>query len=131
MPAVTPGVLLDTSVLINLLHRRENTVGMIRDLTLRGFALAICPINIAEVYAGIRKGEEKRTEELFSGFQWLPLTREIARKAGEIVSTKRRGGRTHALDDMIIAATAIHYGYSLLTDNRKDFEVPEVRLFSE
>jgi predicted nucleic acid-binding protein len=30
---------------------------------------------------------------------------------------------------MMIAATAIEYGYTLLTDNRKDFEIPEIDLF--
>ena len=129
-PAAT-GILLDTTVLIELLRHREKAVVQVRDLTLRGFALAICPITVAELYAGMRKGEEQSTAELLSAFQWLPLSREVARKAGEIVASKRRAGRTHALDDMIIAATAMHYGYALLTDNRKDFAVPGIPLYSE
>lgn len=131
MAAAAPGVLVDTTVLIDLLHHRPETVEQFRELALRGFALAICPITVAELFAGARKGEEPRTEELLSAFEWLPLTREVARKAGELVAYKRRAGKTHALDDMMIAATAIHYNYLLLTDNRKDFAVPGLRLYSE
>lgn len=131
MAAAATGILLDTTVLIDLLRHREEAVAQVRDLALRGFTLAICPITVAELYAGMRKGEEQSMEELLSAFQWLPLTRDVARKAGEIVASKRKTGRTHALDDMMIAATAIHYGYALLTGNRKDFAVPGIHLYSE
>ena len=129
-PSAT-GILLDTTVLIELLRHREKAVMQVRELALRGFALAVCPITVAELYAGMRKGEEQSTAELLSAFQWLPLSREVARKAGEMVASKRRAGRTHALDDMIIAATAMQYGYALLTDNRKDFAVPGIQFHSE
>lgn len=131
MAAAAPGVLLDTTVLIDLLHHRLETVEQIRELALRGFSFAICPITVAELFAGVRKGEELRTEELLSAFEWFPLTREVARKAGELVASKRRAGKTHTLDDMMIAATAIHYNYLVLTENRKDFAVPGLRLYSE
>lgn len=123
------GVLLDTSVLINLLHRRSDPVALIRELTLRGLELVTSAVNIAELYAGMRQGEEKATGELLSAFKWLPLTPEIARRAGEIVAERRGMGRTHSLDDMMIAATALEHGYALLTDNRKDFEIPGIDLF--
>lgn len=131
MESAASGILLDTTVLFDLLRHHKEAVAQVRELALRGFTLAICPITVAELYAGMRKGEEQSTEELISAFQWLPLTREVARKAGEIVASKRRAGRTHALDDMMIAATAIHYGYSLLTENRKDFVVQGIQLYSE
>lgn len=131
MAAAATGILLDTTVLIDLLRHREEAVAQVRDLAIRGFTLAICPITVAELIAGMRKGEEQSMEELLSAFQWLPLTRDVARKAGEIIASKRRAGKTHALDDMMIAATAIHYGYTLLTGNRKDFAVPGIHLYSE
>ena len=131
MESAASGILLDTTVLFDLLRHHKEAVAQVRELALRGFTLAICSITVAELYAGMRKGEEQSIEELISAFQWLPLTREVARKAGEIVASKRRAGRTHALDDMMIAATAIHYGYSLLTENRKDFVVQGIQLYSE
>ena len=127
---MTPkGILVDTSVLINLLHLRKEPVALIRELTLRGLELAISSVNIAELYGGMRKGEEHATAELLSAFKWVSLTPEIAKKAGEITAARREVGRNHSLDDMMIAATAIEHGYALLTDNRKDFEIPEIEFF--
>jgi len=129
MVSTQKGVLLDTSVLINLLHGREQPVRLIRDLTVRGFILATSSVNIAELYAGMRKGEEPATEELISGLECLTLTPELARRAGSITAERRRVGKTHSLVDMMIAATAIGCGYTLITDNRKDFEIPDLDLF--
>jgi len=130
-PLEPPGVLLDTSVLIDLLHHREQPAALVRDLTMRGYLLATSCVNVAELHAGMRKGEEAATEELLSGMECLPLTQKIATKAGDIKAARRLIGKTQSLDDMMIAATAIEYGYTLLTDNRKDFEIPEINLFPE
>jgi predicted nucleic acid-binding protein len=78
----------------------------------------------------MRVGEEAATEELLSTLDCFSVTEEIARRAGRIRATQRRVGRTFALDDMMIAATAIQFGCQLITDNRKDFEVPGLELFS-
>ena len=110
MASARNAVLLDTSVLIDLLHERKELMGLIRDLTMRGFVLATSSVNIAELYAGMRMGEEQATEELLLAFKCLPLTPEIARKAGAIAAARRRIGRTHSLDDIMIAATAIECG---------------------
>jgi predicted nucleic acid-binding protein len=126
-PAVT-AVLVDTSVLIHLLRRREAHVQMIRDLLLRGFTLTTSAVNIAELYAGMRPGEEQATAELLSALTLLPLDPAIAQKAGEMTAVRRRMGRTNTLDDMTIAATAVEYGYALLTDNHKDFQIPGLQL---
>jgi predicted nucleic acid-binding protein len=122
-------VLLDTTILIHLLRDNAEAETWMLDLTGRGFGLAISCITVAELFAGVRPGEEAATEQLLSAFDCLPVTREIAEKAGWMRASQRRAGRTFALDDMMIAATAIQFGYPLVTDNRKDFEVPELELF--
>ena len=122
-------VLLDTRVLINFLHGKREPTELLGNLTGRGIALAVSCITVAELFAGIRESEETVTEELLSSLDCLPVTLQIARRAGLLRATQRRLGRTFALDDMMIAATAIHYGYPLITDNRKDFEIPEIELF--
>jgi predicted nucleic acid-binding protein len=118
-------------VLINLLHRRTEPARLVRQLSLSGFQLAISTVNVAEIYAGMRSGEEQETEELLSAFPSFPVTEEIAKAAGEIVASRRRIGFTHSLVDMLIAATAITHGFALLTDNWKDFEIPGLLLFDD
>jgi predicted nucleic acid-binding protein len=122
-------VLLDTSVLINFLHRKREPTELLRHLVMRGVTLAVSCVTVAELFAGMRENEETATEELLLTMDCLPVTAEIARRAGIIRAAQRRLGRTFALDDMMIAATAIQYGCQLITDNRKDFEVPGVELF--
>jgi predicted nucleic acid-binding protein len=128
MASAENAVLLDTSVLINLLHERRAHVNLIRDLVLRGFILTTSSVNIAELYAGMRASEEQETAELLAAIRCLPLTPVIGQKAGEMTAARRQIGRTHSLYDMMIAATAMEYGYSLVTDNVKDFEIPGIEL---
>lgn len=126
-----PTVLLDTSVLINFMHGKPKPRALLRDLAVRGMTLAVSCITVAELYGGIRKGEEQATERLLNGLETIPVTFAIAQQGGLIRAIERRSGRTFALDDMMIAATAILHGYPLITDNRKDFEIPDIELFPE
>lgn len=128
MAAAEKAVLVDTSVLIYLLRGKSEHQKLIRDLLLGGFVLTTSAVNIAELYAGMRQREEQATAELLSAFTQLPLTPGIAQRAGETTAARRRMGRTHTLDDMMIAATAIEYGYALVTDNQKDFQIPGLAL---
>jgi len=47
-----------------------------------GHVLATTAINIGEVYAGMRRGEESKTEAFLSSLDCYPLTSAIARRAG-------------------------------------------------
>lgn len=86
-------------------------------------------LNIAELYAGVRPGESARIEALLSGLEYYELTAPIARLAGEMRNAWAQKGRTLTLADTIVAATAIDRGCALLTGNRKDFPMREVRLY--
>ena len=131
MTVGVPTVLLDTSVLINFMHGKPKARSLLMDLAQRGVTLAVSCITVAELYGGIRVGEEQTTERLLSGLEIFPVSFAIAREAGVIRSVQRRAGRTFALDDMTIAATAILHDCVLVTDNRKDFEIPLIQLFPE
>jgi predicted nucleic acid-binding protein len=73
--------------------------------------LVISSISVAELYAGMRPIEEAETAKLIDSLECLPLTAEIAQKAGRIRARERSLGRTFALDDLMIGATAIVYGF--------------------
>ena len=99
------------------------------ELVAGGHVLATAAINIGEVYAGMRRGEESRTEAFLSSLDCYPLTGAIARRAGLLKSAWAQKGRTLSLADMMVAATALEHGLSLMTDNRKDFPLPELTLY--
>ncbi len=90
--------------------------------------LSTTTLNIAEIYAGMQPNEEGRTEALLSGLE-LTSSAERARLAGRLKNTWARKGHTLTLADTIVAAIAIERGCALLTDNRKDFPMPEVELY--
>jgi predicted nucleic acid-binding protein len=48
----------------------------------------------------------------------------------ELQNRWRKKGHTLSLPDVTIAAVALTYGLTLLTDNRKDFPMPELALYS-
>ncbi len=121
--------LLDTSVIIDALNNKRGRPAFLLELVKTGHVLACCPINITEVYAGLRPKEEGATEELFGSLQHFPITPPAARLAGELKRNHAQKGTTLNLGDVIIAAVAIHYGLTLLTDNLKDYPMRALSLY--
>jgi hypothetical protein len=66
-------ILLDTSVIFDHLNGRYGRTSYLGQLIEQGHVLACCPVNITEVYAGLRSVEEMKTDaflnslECFSG----------------------------------------------------------------
>lgn len=116
-------LLLDTTVLIDLLRGRKNRRELLAELVQGGHTLATAAINVGEVYAGMRPGEQARTEALLTNLLIVPMTADIARRAGMLKCQWARKGKTLSLPDMIVAATAIESGDALMTDNYKDFRL--------
>lgn len=123
-------ILLDTTVLIDVLRARANRRAQLADLVEGGHTLATTALNIGEVYAGMQTGEETRTEEFLAGLVCYPITVEIARRAGSLKSRWAQKGVTLSLADMFVAATALEHHLTLMTDNRKDFPVSGIHFHS-
>ena len=121
--------LLDTCVIIDALNNRRGRPAFLLELAKSGHILACCPINITEVYAGMRPKEQAATEELFASLQHFPIAPSAARLAGELKRDYARKGATLNLGDAIIAAVAIHDGLTLLTDNVKAFPMKNLSLY--
>ncbi len=122
-------LLLDTAVMIDVIRFRNQRNEFLAELVRSGHRLYTSTLNIAELYAGIRPRESARIEALLSGLEYYELSASIARLAGQIRNAWAQKGRTLSLADTIVAATAIDRGCALLTDNRKDFPMPEVQLY--
>ena len=114
-------VLLDSSVVFDHLNGRYGRTQFLDQLIQQGHVLACCPVNITEVYAGLRPGEEAKTEAFIDSLECLPVTPAIARQAGLLRRDWRAKGQTLSYTDVTIAAVALANGVPLLTDNRKHF----------
>jgi predicted nucleic acid-binding protein len=122
-------LLLDTTVLVDILRRRKNRVALMEELTDMGHRITTSTMCVAEVYAGMRSGEETRTQGLLAGISCYPISMTIAERAGTLKCEWASKGRTLTLTDMMIAATALEHGLRLVTDNRKDFPMEELAFY--
>ena len=122
--------LLDTNVLIHVLRGMKGRSEFLSNLLEAGHVLASCPITIAEVYAGMQPKEEPSTRRLVESLQFLPLKADIAAAAGLLKRDWHKKGRTLTIADTILAATAIAYGCTLVTENAKDFPMSNLLLLA-
>ena len=114
-------VILDTSVVIDFVRRKDKENTLLFNLPKNGYKLHISILTHTELYSGKRVWNsieaEQDLEKLFYGMHILPLETEISKKAGKI-----REQNNTTIIDAIIAATAINHRLSLATLNLKDFE---------
>jgi len=111
-------VLIDTDVLIDYLRDRVEAVKYLESLPIPP---AISAITVAELYAGVREGRERRFLDEFSrSLAVVDVNDEIARLGGLF---RRDYFKSHGtgINDAIIAATAELDDYTFVTLNRKHF----------
>lgn len=116
-------VVLDTNVIIDHLRQSPKKLTYLKQLVKKHNErnLVISVITIQEIYEGKSIAEKDKEEKFLSTISYLkilPYTFEVAKLAGEIA---RDSSNAMDLADAAIAATAIINGYSLFTNNKKDF----------
>ena len=121
--------LLDTSVIIDVLNGKRGRRDFLLGLVKQGHLLACCPINVTEVYVGMRPKEETATEEFLRSLEYYHLTWPVARLAGLLKRDYSRKGTTVTVADAMIAAVALVHELTLMTDNLKDFPMKELTLY--
>jgi predicted nucleic acid-binding protein len=119
--------LLDTTVLIEASRLREPALSWLREALRKSDEVGVCAVIVAEFFAGLRPDERPRWETFVAELTYWASTREMARQAGIYRYTYARLGRTIQTADALIAATAAAVGATLVTDNIKDFPMPEIK----
>jgi len=111
-------LLFDTDVLIDYLRGRDDARGYIDNSC---DVIYISVITIAELYAGVRKGEESKQLEMFiETFDVVSLNNNIA-KTGGLYRNQYKSGYGTGLADALIAASAKEIGAQVVTCNAKHF----------
>ena len=111
-------VLIDTDVLIDYLRDNPQAVQFLENDCGRSL---ISAISVAELYAGVREGVERRALDTFlSAFDLVSVDGSIAERGGLY---RRDYYRSHAISlaDALIAATAFVRSATLVTLSRKHF----------
>jgi predicted nucleic acid-binding protein len=123
------GVVYDSDVIIEILRGRPEVVSAARELERSGVPTYCTPIAWAEVYAGIRAGEEPLTQAFFEARGEVTLDATIGRRAGAYLARYRRSHGVE-LADALIAAAAASAGLRLWTLNRKHYPMPDVSFYA-
>lgn len=121
-------VLLDTTVLIDILRGRPSTIGRLRSLRRLPGVPCTTAINVEEIQRGLRPEETAAADQLFDGLKVV----EINRAHGELAGRWRRDhaaiGVTLAQSDCLIAAAAVALAVPLATGNPRHFPLPELEV---
>ena len=119
---------LDSTVLIDYLRGRRDVIDRVQSLAQEGHGLGICAVNVAEVFGGMLEHERGFTERFLSWLDYVDISYETARAAGELQAELKRAGKKADLPDTLIGAVALTNGATLLTANVKDFPLPGLRV---
>ncbi len=112
--------LLDSDVIIWHFRGSEKITGMLRDLL--AFGLPCCSaISVLEVQVGVKRDEEEKTDQFFRSLRIMDVSRDIARRAGQLIRGGKTKGWTVELPDAIIAGTCLVHDLVLVTCNKRHY----------
>jgi predicted nucleic acid-binding protein len=127
------GLILDSSVVIAAERRGENVTQMLKQIVAAtGDQRAVLSsIGLTELVHGIYRAQSAAAlsrrdafiRELLSVVEVYPYTRETALLAGKIDGEQQGRGITVPFSDLLIGATALEVGYSLLPVNARHFRL--------
>jgi predicted nucleic acid-binding protein len=121
-------ILLDSTVLIDVLRGRPRTVERLRALRRRGDVPFTTPINVEEIHRGLRDTERAAATRLFDGLRIVPIGRPEGARAGDWRRHHASAGVTLAQADCLIAAAAAAAGVPLATGNPMHFPMQELEV---
>ena len=121
------GIVLDTDVFVHA--ERGSVPPDWQAYAAAHGAIYLSAITVSELLVGVYRADTgarraKRSaavESVLAGFAVLDLTTEIARLHAQLLADLMERGQKIGAHDLIIAATALRYGFPVLTSNLKDF----------
>jgi predicted nucleic acid-binding protein len=119
--------LIDTDIAIDHFHGHQEAFIFFMETLSSGESIAFSVVSLVEILAGLRSGEEKRTERLLELFNIIEVNQRIGRKAGDYLRLYRRSHNLE-LGDALIAATASITGAELVTRNRKHYPMADIQV---
>jgi hypothetical protein len=122
-------LLLDSDVIIWQLRGRREVLEMLRDFQMIGVP-ACSAISVLEVQAGIKKGEEDKTDLFLRSLRIIDVNRPIASRAAQLIREGRGKGTTIDFPDAIIASTCLLNRLTLVTYNARHYPFEGLRLHS-
>jgi len=125
-PLEASSVCLDTSVLIDNVRGKKQTVEFIRRLEEAGTTLTTTAVNSFELYYGAYRSKRRdknlaATKILLTRLVILDLTDESSSEAGRILALLEEKGGLIGFRDVLIAAIAMTHKMTLATRDTEHF----------
>jgi predicted nucleic acid-binding protein len=118
-------VVIDTDVLIQILRGDKEIEKIFRDVITgtEGY-IFITPVQIAEIYAGIRPREKAKVENFIDALNVIGIDKNISKLAGKFMNEY---GKSHnvTMADALIAASTKKHVFKLWTLNKKHYPMFE------
>ena len=112
---------LDTTAVIDWLSDHSGVASWLEARLLERADLAIGPITFAEVLGGIEPDKRSAVRANLERLTWIPISKDIAAKAGELFWVHERQGTRLPLPDLLQAASALQTGRTVVTSNLRHF----------
>jgi tRNA(fMet)-specific endonuclease VapC len=134
------GLILDSSVVIKA-ERQGHSAEQLIDSVLKSAGdqeAALSAVGLTELVHGIYRAKtpairlrrEVFLDELLADLTVYPYTKDTAKLAGKIDGEQQAQGVIIPFGDLLIGATALSLGYSVLTINIRDFgRIPGLSVF--
>ena len=115
-------IVLDTCMLFDFLAgKNEARTSQVEHFILGGTA-AVSVVTVFELLRGVESTAHiAQRRELINLCTILDLTPPISERAASIYTSLKKNGSLIHMEDILIAATALHWRYPVLTSNTKDF----------
>ena len=116
---------MDTDWAIDYMHGNQQVIQRFDDLSQEGTGLSI--ISLAELYEGVvrardRGDAEQGLQSFLDDVEVLQLDDGVCRKFADERARLRAAGNLIQDLDLLIGSTAMCYGLTLLTNNRRHFQ---------
>lgn len=118
--------LVDTDWIIHYLNGNRGIVEKIRSVEEAGLAASV--VSLAELYEGIYystdpAGNERALGNFLGGVSILDIEDEVCKVFGKERGRLRKMKKMIGDFDLLIASTCLHHKLTLLTNNRRHYEV--------
>jgi predicted nucleic acid-binding protein len=120
--------LLDTSVLIDVLRRREPAFTQVRQWIVGREELGICAVQVAEFMSGVRPQRRVPEYRFLTALRWWEVTPPAAAYAGFYRYDFARRGVQLDMPDAVIAAVARDWSAVLVTGHVREFPMTDIRV---
>jgi predicted nucleic acid-binding protein len=128
-------IVIDTSILIDALHRKNSALRTIRELQAAGEVLCTTQINVLELYKEIyhpaksKSGLEK-VRKLLDALIILPIDDDVYDVFGKLSAELEDMGGTIGDFDELIASIALINGAAIVTGDRHFQRIPGLEVVS-